>query len=255
MTSLATLPGPNSVWKGSEPQRLWVGEHGKPRVAYLFDADEAGLPIKTTGAGESSRKSVVFDGQRIELLGIEAPYLTACEDLDGTRWRRIEAKATTWAMDLSLGYDALDCYRTAQRGSNLYDRIVDATCGKTLDCNVELDDAEKRRLLTLDPHAADTLYSVLNSGASSRFYFAVVEGDSLHPTPPIFFCTNRCESLSRLAEVTDDPVSLSLNGDYLMVATEYENANARIYDTRTGRLVVALPKARSAVWLPADAAR
>jgi hypothetical protein len=250
VTSLAPVPGPALAWSSGGTGKLWVNGHGRPQVAYLFDAEQAGLTIVSAKTAGTSMPVVRYEGRRLELQGESAPYVAACEELDQGQWRMIEAKSTTWGFDMALGFSALDCYRKAERGINLDDLTANSTCGEALACDTELDAAIKRRLLEQNPHAADTLFAALNIGTLGRFLFAVIEGDSLHPVSPVFFCTGQCESPTPLEGLPENALSLSAAGDYVVIATEYENASPRIYSA-SGRLVRALPKARNAVWLPA----
>jgi hypothetical protein len=246
---LARLPqsGPASV--PVDNPMLWIESNGNARIAYLFDAAKAELEIETTGTGDDAGKIILFEGRRLEMQGLRAPFVALCEELRHDSWTRIETKATTSEFGDAWELNALDCFKARDSASNLADMLVQTTC-QGLACKSRIDTQTKAHLpADANPYDED-FFGVLKSDTGGQFIFATGEGDTLHAVPPVYFCRGTCEHPTRLAGISDHSIALSLSGNYLFIASEYSNENPKVFDSRTGKLVLALPKARSAVWLP-----
>ena len=159
-------------------------------------------------------------------------------------WARIEMAPTKSNAADTPGLSILNVYNQKKSlGLNLSDLLTTSTCvGGVLNCSSE--DKSVKKLMKDQEE-----YGVIPTARGSRFVFAVVFGDTPHAAAPLYYCQGNCQNPIKLKEVTEEQISLALKGDYLVVATEYDNMNPRIYDVKTGRLVVVIPHAKSAVWL------
>jgi hypothetical protein len=243
------LTGDNrkSLGKISEHSgELWIEKDtGHPRFSFMIDVPEKN--VKVEGKEIDQVHIYQFEGKtyKAQMLpdwGVAAMAITI--EFKKGLWSRIEMAPTKTGAGDTPGITALETYNQRKSdGQNLSEILKQSTCiGGKLQCSTE--DKNLKKLLA-NPEDA----GVIKTSHGTQFFFPVGYGDSPHAGSPLYFCQGSCKKAVKLNDVKEDQIGLALDKDYLLVATEYENAAPRIYDAKTGALILSLPKAKSAIWL------
>lgn len=225
---------------------LWIDKDtGNPRFAFMVDVPDKNVKIE--GKEMDQVHIYKFEGKtyKAKMLpdwGVAAMAITI--EFKKGLWSRIQMAPTKTGAGDTPGITALETYNQRKSdGQNLSETLKQSTCiGGKLSCSTE--DKDLKRLLA-NPEDA----GVIKTSHGTRFFFPVGYGDSPHAGGPLYFCKGPCKKPVELKEVKEDQIGLALDQDYLLVATEYENAAPRIYDAKTGELILSIPKAKSAIWL------
>jgi len=95
---------------------------------------------------------------------------------------------------------------------------------------------------------------IINLDENKCVAFKTSFGDTLHATLPVYFCTDDCKTPKQLNGLTGDPqqtqISIQSSLNYLLVADEYQNTKAKIYEFDNPEPVLELKGAYSVVWFP-----
>jgi hypothetical protein len=246
----ASLPAQVPVEEGRQ-SILWVDREGQPHIAFLFEAEKAGLTTQTVTEDGREQMYVLFDGQRLPMPESTTAYVAECAALVDGRWKLVEVAATASDFGDALGLYALrslprrNASGPTPRGVSLSDLIDRSTCaGKPCDRPV---DAGTLRQLGMT--GADAAAAELDAGHGTRVVFATSFGDTLHASAPVFLCRESCATAIRLSEVNESQIGIAVDDGILAITTEYDNADPRLYEAATGELLFRLPDARSAVFL------
>ncbi len=227
----------------SNPE-LWINStSGNPVIAYLTEAEEK---VVTSEKTHSEPKSIfTFEGKTYiaeYLPNWGMPYMAILAELKDGKWNRLEIEPTRSGAGETPGLSVLNKYRDRKKGKTLSDILMSSTCQGGLNCDANNESIKK--LL-----GKQEGYGLLAVKGGGTFAFATVFGDSNHASSPVYFCEKDCTKGFKLKEVTELQIALSVNGDMVLIANEYDNTFPRIYDGKSGRLELSLPKARNAVWL------
>jgi hypothetical protein len=232
-----------------EDANLWLERDSKRlRIAYLVEVKDRNV-LRKTGKGGTVYE-VKFEGRRYEARDLPdwgLMFMAIVAELDGNQWRRLEIKPSKSGAGDTPGVEVLSA-RVGRKelGVNLTARLEQATCSggsKELNCN-STDPAAKKLLGDVEGQGM----LVTKNGTS--FAFAIAFGDTNHAVAPVFFCRGNCARGSKVDLDLEGQVGLSLSGDYLLITSEYHGENPHVYETGTGKRILALPDASSAVWLP-----
>jgi hypothetical protein len=244
-----TLKGENSKSLGKLPKNtgeLWIDKDtGHPRFSFMIDVPDKN--VKVEGKEIDQVHIYQFEGKtyKAQMLpdwGVAAMAITI--EFKKGLWSRIEMAPTKTEAGDTPGITALETYNQRKSdGQNLSEILKLSTCiGGKLKCSTE--DKNLKKLLA-NPEDA----GVIKTPHGTQFVFPVGYGDSPHAGSPLYFCLGSCKKAVKLNEVKEDQIGLALDRDFLLVATEYDNAAPRIYDAKTGALILNLPNAKSAIWL------
>jgi hypothetical protein len=246
--SLWTRPASNPSAAARELARLprtdaelWIdAETGRPRVAWM-------VPVAEDAANEKQFRldGRTFDSSRLVSFG--TPFVAFSAELQEGKWVELEAVATKGeAGDTPALQELATFVGRKLKGTSLADLKMATICtGERLVCNPEPLDPR----IKAEVGGKEGQYGLAKGEGPRKVYFAVIFGDTPHASAPVALCKDGCKSAIRLKEAIEQQLSVSLGKNHVVVATEYECGDPRVYDLRTGKLVLRLPKAVSAVWI------
>lgn len=85
--------------------------------------------------------------------------------------------------------------------------------------------------------------------ADGHLLFAMVMGDTLHPMPPLYWCTGDCSQLTELATPQVDTFTVQVHGSHFLVVEEATGAKPRLFLAGQTEPLLDLPEAARAALL------
>lgn len=160
-------------------------------------------------------------------------------------WKRIEVVATKSNAGDTLGLDALPVRKSFGLSWAEIAKKMFCYSGK-LECG--LSDTKFGKLVG-DKEGYN--YGRIKA-PPAEFIFATIQGDTLHGAAPVFYCEKDCAKPKKLKEVMDAQIGFALQDNFLLVATEYDAGNPKVYDTTNGKLIYENVHATKTIWFPGE---
>lgn len=227
-----------------------------PTVGKLREVgfDRAGVPTALTLAqvtlreDHKGRSYVDFEGKRYTRdSGAEGqPVLAhAFQWQADHRWRRVDTALSSDGWDYAMGVQALNVFR------DLRFRAASA-----LEAHPPHDELKDPRTLAalarlapdLRPHDGDTWWRL--RGLAAPVYCWSIAGEFTYATGRVAFGGSKPTWAPALPWGPRDPVAMAIRGPLLLLSTASTGGHARLYDTRTHKLLYKDDHARDVVFWP-----
>jgi len=230
---------------------LWLdAKSGNPTIATIV------TPEREVSTGDKPK--FVYQGKPYDASDLP-PFgnagLALQYELHEKKWQRVAVVATRFEAGDAPGIGVLE--RRAKSGTVTLSQLLEQGLAAkhefpfaALGAKPDLAKQLRSELGAADEGSNDPGYLALDGG--SGLLFQQQFGDSLHATPPVFLCRDRCarrEQLRQLEPFARTGVAITRHGRYALLADEYSGGNGRIYTADDAKPMLVLPPSQGATWL------
>lgn len=191
-----------------------------------------------------------------------APAVAVVAELDQSgHWRELAQQKTTCCADGAGGTEAVREFIDPDPGAyTLSDLLMKDIC-QTTHCNaIELHPSEETRTWLREKFAGEGEegaegFGYLPFGENGGLLYKLEFGDSLHALNPVYYCQDECAKRTLLADTKSagpqfSQITVAKRGSYVLISSEYDGNNARIYKAGSAIPTVEFPMDARVVWLP-----
>lgn len=245
-----------------------IVDGGATRVASLMEVEEKNV-LTRQKAGEDV-EVYVYDGLEFEAKGLVSwgeRYVAAIHTYENERPRLIDGRATKSDAGGTQGLDILGDALRSGSGTisllellNSYTQYFRDSGDDAIPDNMieEMSDPERNQILAL--LGFDGAWENLES--EGPYYMSLAPGhgllvrsesaDTSHFVPPAYFCSARCTEHKQLVLPELYQLGIKTQAGYLLVAGEYDNANASLFRLGERQPILNLTNALYVVFEPFD---
>lgn len=240
---------------------LAINENGRLRAASEELVPENN--VKKTQIGQEQKINFDFEGKSYDgssLPNFGSPYIVVVREFDKDEGKVISIKPTRDDAGETPGFmEVAQEMKSSSQTISLRQLLQRGTYGEQADRLVKISGWSKIQKDTLAKlmgikgeapgESLDDELAFLPADGLNGVLMRTAMGDSMHFMTPIFFCRERCQKSNKL-EINSGQISVSRRGDYIIVADEYTNEDARVFKFLKAKPVFDLKGATSVVWAP-----
>lgn len=214
-------------------------ETGKLRHAYLAPLSSFRKITGTEGyeVGFEDRKIVTQT-----FLGIGIPYMAVMVEWRDGKWTRIAEAPTTAEAGDTMGFSALPKF--SDEDPRFVRLRMKQACAESC-AKEKYDEAAFKKLA---PEGVE-LYS---DALGNTVVATVLVGDSVHTSPPVFFCTDKnCATYNRVEDKLHRQIFVAAQNGWVLIGYEYGSTpKTYLFKFPSPTPIKVLPLARAATWFP-----